>query len=308
MTEEEKKELEKYMEKNSSVNAFLRHIKVTKNYTDNTIDSYQRELIKYFSYLKKLNIKETTITKEEIRTYLKTLDEQHQKNTTISHNITVIRTYYNFLVIEEKIKTNIWRQIKNPKIAKKLPNFLTTMEIEKLFQEQEYKTPYEIRDRLIIELLFATGLRVSELINIKLKDISFSEKTIRTLGKGKKERIVYYGDYAKEFLEKYLNEARKELLGTNQSEYLFVGKNSTQLTRTRISEILDALVKKIGLQHHISPHVLRHTFATQLLNNGADIRSVQELLGHEKLSTTQIYTHITSDQLRKSYLDNMPRK
>lgn len=308
MTEEEKKELEKYMEKNSSVNAFLRHIKVTKNYTDNTIDSYQRELIKYFSYLKKQNIKETTITKEEIRTYLKNLDEQHQKNTTISHNITVIRTYYNFLVIGEKVKSNIWRQIKNPKIAKKLPNFLTTMEIEKLFQEQEYKTPYEIRDRLIIELLFATGLRVSELINIKLKDISFSEKTIRTLGKGKKERIVYYGDYAKEFLEKYLNEARKELLGTNQSEYLFVGKNSTQLTRTRISEILDALVKKIGLQHHISPHVLRHTFATQLLNNGADIRSVQELLGHEKLSTTQIYTHITSDQLRKSYLDNMPRK
>ncbi len=105
-----------------------------------------------------------------------------------------------------------------------------------------------------------------------------------------------------------MNEARKELLGTNQSEYLLVGKNSTQLTRTRISEILDALVKKIGLQHHISPHVLRHTFATQLLNNGADIRSVQELLGHEKLSTTQIYTHITSDQLRKSYLDNMPRK
>lgn len=308
MTEEEKKELEKYMEKNSSVNAFLRHIRVTKNYTDNTIDSYQRELIKYFSYLKKQNIKETTITKEEIRAYLKTLDEQHQKNTTISHNITVIRTYYNFLVIEEKVKTNIWRQIKNPKIAKKLPNFLTTMEIEKLFQEQEYKTPYDIRDRLIIELLFATGLRVSELINIKLKDISFSEKTIRTLGKGKKERIVYYGDYAKEFLEKYLNEARKELLGTNQSEYLLVGKNSTQLTRTRISEILDALVKKIGLQHHISPHVLRHTFATQLLNNGADIRSVQELLGHEKLSTTQIYTHITSDQLRKSYLDNMPRK
>ena len=131
---------------------------------------------------------------------------------------------------------------------------------------------------------------------------------IRNLGKGKKERIVYYGEYAQELLDKYLNTSRPLLLNQKQSEYLFVGKNTTQLTRTRISEILEEIVKKVGLKHHISPHVLRHTFATQLLNNGADIRSVQELLGHENLSTTQIYTHITNDQLRKSYRDNMPRK
>lgn len=304
----ENKELEQYFKKNSLIFQFLNHLKNTRNFTVNTIESYQHELTKYVMYLKKNNIIETKITKDEIRNYLKTLDEQKQKKSTISHNISVIRSYYNFLVLEEKISTNIWKQIKNPKLPKKLPNFLTTMEIEKLFQKQEYNTPYEIRNRLILELLFATGLRVSELINIKLSDIQKQERSIRTLGKGKKERIVYYGEYAEEILLKYLEEARPLLLENKRSIYLFVGKNSTQLTRARISEILDSEVKKIGLQHHISPHVLRHTFATQLLNNGADIRSVQELLGHENLSTTQIYTHITNDQLRKAYLDNMPRK
>ena len=264
MTEKEKQELEKYIMENSKVIPFLNHIKITRNYTDNTVKSYQRELYKYFLYLKQHRINEEKISKEKIRAYLKTLDDQHQKNTSIAHNITAIRSYYNYLVLEEKIKTNIWRQIKNPKISKKLPNFLTTMEIEKLFQTQEYKTSYEIRNRLIMELLFATGLRVSELVNVKLKDINFQEKSIRTMGKGKKERIVYYGDYAKEILEKYLPNARNELLGTNQSEYLLIGKNSAKLTRTRINEILDELVRKIGLQHHISPHVLRHTFANVL--------------------------------------------
>ncbi len=308
MNVEDKKKLLIYINENSEVSNFLNHIKITRNYTENTIISYEQELWKYFFFLKEHNIKETKITKENIRAYLKSLDEKHCKNTTISHNISVIRSYYNYLLLENKIKNNIWNQIKNPKIPKKLPNFLTTMEIEKLLKETDLNTPFEIRNRLIIELLFATGLRVSELVNIKISDISFEEKSIRTLGKGKKERIVYFGDYAKEMLQKYLEKSRNEFLNNKTSTYLLVGKNSLKLTRNRISEILEETVRKIGLQHHISPHVLRHTFATQLLNNGADIRSVQELLGHEKLSTTQIYTHITNDQLRKAYLDNMPRK
>ena len=193
-------------------------------------------------------------------------------------------------------------------MPKKIPNFLTTLEIDRLFSYQEKQTPYQLRNRLILELLFATGLRVSELVNIKLLDIDLTNKSIRTLGKGKKERIVYFGEYAEEMLNVYLNQARSFFLNGKKSEFLLVGKNTTQLTRTRINEILDELVKKAGLHHHISPHVLRHTFATQLLNNGADLRSVQELLGHENLSTTQIYTHVTNDQLRKAYLDNMPRK
>ena len=293
---------------NKQVQKYLEYLKYEKNYSENTILSYQTELQKYTEYLSKNKIDYQKIAKEEIRSYLKYLDELQYKNSSISRNISSIRSFYNYLVLKKIITNNMWSQIKNPKIKRKIPNFLTTMELEKIFAKKEFKTPYEIRNRLIIELLFATGLRVTELINIKIKDISMEEKVIRTLGKGKKERIVYYGEYAKEMLMLYLQKARTQLLENKKSEYLLVGKNSTQLTRARISEIIAKEIQDSGLHHHISPHVLRHTFATQLLNNGADIRSVQELLGHENLSTTQIYTHITNEQLRKAYRDNMPRK
>jgi len=290
------------------IKSFLEYLKYERNYTENTIIAYQQELVKYMAYLKDHKIDYRNITKAEIRSYLKYLDSLKFKNSSISHHISTIRSFYNYLVQKGYLPRNIWKQIENPKIKRKIPQFLTTMELEQLFSKEELNTPYEIRNRLIIELLFATGLRVSELIQIKETDIKFSERSIRTLGKGRKERIVYYGEYADEILQKYLKSSRSELLNGQKSDYLLVGKHRSQLTRNRIAEILDEEVKKVGLKHHISPHVLRHTFATQLLNHGADIRSVQELLGHENLSTTQIYTHITSDQLRKVYLDNMPRK
>ena len=290
------------------IKAFIEYLKYERNYSENTLITYELELKKYQEYLEKKKIDYQNITKAEIREYLKSLDELNYKNTTISKNVSTIRSFYSYLVQKGKLETNIWKQIKNPKVKRKIPNFLTTLEIEKFFEKKELTTPYEIRNCLILELLFATGLRVSELVSIRLTDIDQKEQSIRTLGKGKKERIVYYGDYAKEMLELYLKEARNVLLENRKSEYLIVGKNSSKLTRVRIGEIIDDEMRKTGLEHHISPHVLRHTFATQLLNNGADIRSVQELLGHENLSTTQIYTHITSEQLRKAYRDNMPRK
>lgn len=290
------------------IKKFIEYLKIERNYSENTCLNYFQELQKYVSYLNKKHISYQTINKEEIRKYLKELDNLHYQNSSISKNISAIRSFYNYLVQKQIINNNIWKQIQNPKIKKHLPNFLTTLELEKIFEIKEFKTPYDIRNRFILELLFATGLRVSELINIKIKEINFSEKSIRTLGKGKTERIVYYGEYAEELLKKYLENAREELLNKNTSEYLFVGKNSTKLTRNRIAEIINQEIDKSGIKHHISPHTLRHTFATQLLNSGADIRSVQELLGHKNLSTTQIYTHITNEQLRKTYLDNMPRK
>lgn len=290
------------------IDKFLAYLKYERNFSSNTILSYHQELLKYKDYLEGKKINYQTITKEEIRSYLKYLDDLKFKNSSISKNVSAIRSFYSFLLQKKIIDSNIWKSIKNPKVKRKIPNYLTTLELEKLFEKKEFVTPYEVRNRLILELLYATGLRVSELINLKIKDINEEERTIKALGKGSKERIVYYGDYAKEILTLYLKETRTILLNGNNSEYLLVGKNSQKLTRNRISEIIDEEVKKIGLKHHISPHALRHTFATQLLNNGADIRSVQELLGHENLSTTQIYTHITSEQLRKSYRDNMPRK
>jgi len=290
------------------INQYLDYLIYERNYSENTIINYRQELQKYQNYLDEKKKNYQKITKEEIREYLKYLDELKYKNSSISKNVSAIRSFYNYLVLKKILKNNIWTSIKNPKVKRKIPNFLTTIELEKIFQKKEFQTSYEIRNSLILELLFATGLRVSELINIKLQNINDQERSIKTLGKGSKERIVYYGEYAEEILNLYFQKARKDLLKGKKSDYLFVGRNSLKLTRTRINEILEEEINKVGLKHHISPHVLRHTFATVLLNNGADIRSVQELLGHENLSTTQIYTHITSEQLRKSYRDNMPRK
>ena len=171
---------------------FLEYLKYEKNYSENTIINYQKELKKYLSYLKEHKIDYKKIQKDQIRSYLKYLDDLKYKNTSISKNVSTIRSFYNFLVLKEYLDKNIWNQIENPKVTRKIPNFLTTMELVELFKEKEFKTPYEIRNRLILELLFATGFRVSELIHIKLKDINLSEKSIRTLGKGKNERIVYY--------------------------------------------------------------------------------------------------------------------
>ena len=222
---------------------FLEYLKYEKNYSENTIINYQKELKKYLSYLKEHKIDYKKIQKDKIRSYLKYLDDLKYKNTSISKNVSTIRSFYNFLVLKEYLDKNIWNQIENPKVTRKIPNFLTTMELVELFKEKEFKTPYEIRNRLILELLFATGFRVSELIHIKLKDINLSEKSIRTLGKGKKERIVYYGEYAEEILNKFLSEARDILLNGKTSEYLFVGKNSSKLTRNRINEIVETEIE-----------------------------------------------------------------
>ena len=155
---------------------------------------------------------------------------------------------------------------------------------------------------------YATGLRVSELVNIKLDDIDFNDKSIRVLGKGNKERIVYFGDYAKDIMLKYINDSRYILLNGKELSYLLINKNGNHLTSRGVEEVIDAVVKKVSLNHKISPHVLRHTFATHMLEDGADLRTVQELLGHSTLSTTQIYTHVTNERLRSVYLKSFPRK
>ena len=168
--------------------------------------------------------------------------------------------------------------------------------------------PLGIRNRLIIELLYATGIRVSELTSLNLTDIDAYNKEIRITGKGNKQRIVYFGEYAKKYLTLYINEARNELLNGNNNNHLLINNKGTELTSRGVELIVNEVVKKAALKHNISPHVLRHTFATDMLNNGADLKSVQELLGHESLSTTQIYTHITNERLRSVYLHTFPRQ
>ena len=285
---------------------FLDYLSVELNYSPNTIKSYENELLKFNEYLEMEELDYLKINKDNVRSYLKYLDNLKYKNSSIGRNISALRSFYRFLVIKERIGKNIFASIRNPKIERKLPNFLSELDMERILEfstNENYKPNiYTSRDLLIIELLYDTGCRVDELVNIKLKDVNQTEKSIKVLGKGAKERIVFYGEYGREYLESYLID-REVLLNGRKSEYLFVSLESDQLTTRRIAQIIEDILKIVGIKNKVTPHTLRHTFATHLLNNNADLRSVQELLGHSSLSTTQIYTHVSNERLRQVYLD-----
>ncbi len=285
---------------------FLDYLSVELNYSPNTIKSYESELLKFNEYLEMEELDYLKINKDNVRSYLKYLDNLKYKNSSIGRNISALRSFYRFLVIKERIGKNIFASIRNPKIERKLPNFLSELDMERILEfstNENYKPNiYTSRDLLIIELLYDTGCRVDELVNIKLKDINQTEKSIKVLGKGAKERIVFYGEYGREYLESYLID-REVLLNGRKSEYLFVSLESDQLTTRRIAQIIEDILKIVGIKNKVTPHTLRHTFATHLLNNNADLRSVQELLGHSSLSTTQIYTHVSNERLRHVYLE-----
>lgn len=286
---------------------FLEKLKYEYNYSDLTINGYDYEITKFLDYLNDNHLDYKKINIDMIRNYLKYLDSLKYKKNSISKNLSSLRSYYKFLTEEKVVLTNPFKNISNPKKDKKLPDFLNYEEINKLFDSADTKTPLGLRNRCILELLYDTGIRVSELVNLKINDIEFDKKAINILGKGKKERIVYYGDYLQEVLEKYINDSRKYLLNNKLSEYLILNNNGSKITTRGVEYIIDKMVNEAAIKHKISPHVLRHTFATHMLNGGADIKSIQQLLGHESLSTTGIYTHITNDVLRQEYLKNHPR-
>lgn len=291
----------------NNINKFIKYLKNEKRYPETTITSYSKDLDNYYGFITAKKINYQNITKEEIRMYLKYLDELKYSKSTISRILSALRHFYSYLVTHNIVTTNEFKLIKNPKKDKKLPNFLQSDELDKIFSSIDTSTPLGLRNRLIIELLYATGLRVSEITNLKVNDIDLSNREIKVYGKGGKERIVLFGDYAKKYLNEYLSTSRIELLNGQKSPYLLINHNGEELTSRGVEYIIDEIVKECALKHHISPHTLRHTFATDMLNNGADLKSVQELLGHSSLSTTQIYTHITNDRLRSVYLKSFPR-
>lgn len=290
------------------IDEFIKYLKIELRYPDTTVTSYKRDLDNYYGFikLKKINYKE--ITKDEIRDYLKYLDDLKYKKSTISRYLSSLRHFYDYLKMNNIIKENQFKNISNPKKDKLLPNFLNYEELETIFDSIDLTTPLGIRNRLIIELLYASGIRLSELTNLTLDKIDLKEQKLRVLGKGNKERITYFGEYALKYLNIYLNGPRDELLNGKKSNYLLINNNGGNLSNRGVEKIIDDVIKKASLKHNISPHTLRHTFATDLLNNGADIRSVQALLGHESISTTEIYTHVTNEHLRSVYLKSFPRQ
>ena len=290
------------------INNYIENITYNRLYSNNTIEGYKEELIKYHNYLESINLDYLSITKDDIYKYLEELDKMGYKNTSIQRHLSSLRGFYKYLKEEGKVSTNIYSYIRNPKKEKKLPNTLNYEEIRKLLDFKELKNKDDIRCKLIFELLYATGMRVQELSDIKLKDIDLNKKTIRVKGKGSKERIVLFGEYAKSALELYLDYARPYYKSKESKDYLLLNHLGKKLSRERILQIVVKRSNEVALEHHISPHVLRHTFATHMLEGGGDIRTVQVLLGHEKLGTTEIYTHLSSSYLRNEYLKNMPRK
>ncbi len=273
------------------VDNFLVYLGSVRNFSKYTIRSYQLDLTDFFSFVKKNQIDYLNITKDDIRAYLKYLDEKKLKSSSISRKISTLRTFYNYLLNENIISNNLFKYIRNPKIDKKIPAYLNYSEIEELLESIDLSTKSGIRNRLLLEVFYATGARVSEVINIKHSDIDKYNKCIRIKGKGSKERIVYYGDYVVKYMELY----------NSDSEYLFVNDKGDKLSVFEVEKIIENIMKQISIKTHVTPHTLRHTFATHLLNNGADIKSVQELLGHANLSTTGIYTHVSTDRLKDTY-------
>jgi len=288
------------------IDKYLEYLKIIKKYSAKTIEAYKEDLIEYNEFLGNNFTNITNINKELVNKYLKYLYERKLNKNTICRKLSSIRGLYNYLILEEIITDNYFNNVSNPKKEEYLPKFLKESDLNKIFEVCIDNTPINQRDTVIIELLYATGLRVSELVNIKLKDIDTKEKTIKVLGKGSKERIVIYNNHTSLALKKYLNDGYNEFNKKN-SNYLILNKYGDKLSERYVRDIINKLVRKAGLNIKISPHTLRHTFATDMLEEGADLVTVKELLGHESLNTTSIYTHITNEQIKKTYNMAHPR-
>lgn len=284
---------------------FCDYLLIDRKYSNETINSYQNDLKKFSTYIIKNKLNFNNIKKNDITNYLKNLKEENLSVKSITHNISSLRSFYKFLVINDKLSVNIFDHVEMPKLKKTLPQVLSYEEVYKLLNFP-FASHYDYRNKAMIELMYATGLRVSELINLKLNDINLKDDIVRTLGKGQKERIIPIGDYAVIFLQEYLNNYRSKLLKNHNTDYLFLNNHGQKLTRQGFYKILKEIATKQQIKTHFSPHTLRHSFATHLLDRGADITSIKELLGHSSLATTQIYTHISNSKIRKEYDDFFP--
>ena len=290
------------------INQFIEYLEYEKGYSKKTIISYENDLELFNIFLKENKITNIeSIDYNTIRKYLSHMHDNKYEASSISRKISALRTFFKYNLKEKNIKNNPMTLISNPKKEKKLPKYLNYEEMEKLLNSIDTSELDGIRDRLIIELLYSTGIRVSELVNIKIKDIKIKENKINILGKGNKERIVLFGEKAKEMIKIYLNAYKEYFKGNILNDYLLINKKGKQLTTNKIELIVKDVLKKSSLKLNISPHTLRHTFATHMLDSGADLKSVQELLGHENLKTTAIYTHISNERLKHVFVNSHPR-
>jgi len=285
---------------------FLEYLSSIKKYSAHTILNYELDINKFEEFLnfRKLNIK--VIEYKDILDYISYLKDEH-KSTSINRNLSCLRSYYNFLIRNNFINNNPFNLIHSMKKEKKLPEYFKYNEYEELVNSIDISNDLGIRNKCLFEVLLCTGCRVNELVNIKLTDIDINNQEIRVLGKGNKERIVYLGSFAVDALNDYLS-VRNNIMGSKNNDNLFLNHLGNKLTTRGVRDIIDKILLKSSTNLKITPHTFRHSFATMMLNEGCDLKSVQELLGHVSLSTTSVYTHVSNEELKRVYLHTNPRQ
>jgi integrase/recombinase XerD len=298
------------MEIAPTIAAFLTHVRVEKGLSANTVSAYRRDLLKFDEFAKKRKLGLEAVRSDDLVDFLSSLYRQKLESRTVARHLVTLRNFFRFAQAQELIAEDPSLHLESPKIRRSLPGYLRLEEVEKLLARPDEKTPLGLRDRAMLEVLYSTGLRVSELISLRVMDVDRATGCIRCIGKGDKERIVPIGKKALALVERYLREARPKLVGKKQQPQaptLFINRRGGPLSRVGVWKILSAYGREAGLRVALTPHMLRHSFATHLLERGADLRSVQLMLGHSDISTTQIYTHVVEERLKQIYKAHHPR-
>jgi integrase/recombinase XerD len=298
------------MEINSAINAFLTHVRVEKGLSANTVSAYRRDLVKFEAFTKKCKLALEAIRRDDLVDFLASLYHQKLESRTVARHLVTLRNFFRFAQVQELIAEDPSLNLESPKIRRSLPGYLRLEDVEKLLAQPDEKSSIGLRDRAMLEVLYSSGLRVSELIGLRVMDLDRAVGCVRCIGKGDKERIVPIGRKATALVERYLRDARPKLLGKGtlaNPQALFLNRRGGAFSRVGVWKILSAYGRRAGLRVALTPHMLRHSFATHLLERGADLRSVQLMLGHSDISTTQIYTHVVEERLKQIYKAHHPR-
>ena len=298
------------MEIPAAISSFLTHVRVEKGLSVNTVSAYRRDLQKFEAFVQKRKLTLERVSRDDLVDFLASLYRQKLESRTVARHLVTLRNFFRFAQMQEFVPADPSANLESPKIRRSLPGYLRLEEVERLLTQPDSSTPLGLRDRAMLEVFYSTGLRVSELIGLRVADLDTKVGCVRCIGKGDKERIVPVGRKALYVVEKYLRDARPFLLGkgrTGGSATLFLNRRGGPLSRVGVWKILSAHGRRAGLRVALTPHMLRHSFATHLLERGADLRSVQLMLGHADISTTQIYTHVVEERLKQIYKAHHPR-
>lgn len=292
---------------NQLLQTFQEYLSVEKGLSDNSIYSYGYDLNKFAIFLEKEHINFLEVKANDIMRFLEGERERKISAKTLAREVVAIRQFYKYLRDEKRLDSNPTEKIETPEVARTIPDYLTQNEIDELFKNIKEDNLYELRDKCIFELLYSSGLRISEACNLKMTDVDLENMTITVDGKGGRQRLVPFGEKSLDILKKYLSESRTEILKKRQCEFVFVSKKGSYINRKSVWRLLNHYIKRTKIKKKVTPHTLRHSFATHLLENHADLKSVQELLGHIDISTTQIYTHMANKTLKEVHKKFHPR-